>query len=181
MKSGTARCAVARLLSEMTDHVEGFFHFVFNFVIDGVNRCLVGDNPEIQDEHLIIIKEKFTLRMTLKTELIEVCLSVMAMVSYLIPQNKGLQVLFDQFMAKSIPQLYQENAQDVVVRFRMSMLLSFTMDFLFQTIIDTQAQEHAVDNLLRSLIEDIQPKPTKSTRALALIALETLKTSTGDD
>jgi hypothetical protein len=79
----------------MVEHVEGFLHFVFNFVIDGVNRCFTGDSAEIEDEHLKVIKQKFALKINQKTELIEVCLTVLTIISWHFPQNKGLQVLYD--------------------------------------------------------------------------------------
>lgn len=66
----------------MVDHVDGFLTFVFNFVIDGVTRCLTGTTDEIEDEHLKIIKDKFALRLNLKTELIEVCLCILTVISY---------------------------------------------------------------------------------------------------
>jgi len=39
-KSGTPRTAVAKLLGELVDNVEGFIQFVFNFCLDAINRCL---------------------------------------------------------------------------------------------------------------------------------------------
>jgi hypothetical protein len=45
----------------MVDRVEGFLQFVFNFVFDGINRCFSGTTltPELDDEHLKVIVEKF--------------------------------------------------------------------------------------------------------------------------
>lgn len=71
---------------------------MFNFATDGVTRCLHGEGEEITDEHLRIIIDKFNLKLTKKVDMIEVCLSVLAIISWTLPQHKGLQVLYDQFM-----------------------------------------------------------------------------------
>lgn len=57
--------------------------------------------------------------------------------------------------------------------------MSFTMDFLFQTILDYSAKEQAIDTVLRILVEDIEQKKKKS--ILIFTSLEALKTTTGDD
>ena len=89
-KSSTPRCAIAKLLCEMVDRVEGFMQFVFNFVIDGINRCLNGISADLEDEHLRVIVEKFSLKLKTKVELIEVCLTVLTIISWQLPTNKGL-------------------------------------------------------------------------------------------
>lgn len=61
------------------------------------------------------------------------------------------------------------------------MLVSFTIDYLFETLLDVGQKETAIDNLLRCLVCDIQSQRAKQKRIMALIALETLKSSTGDD
>jgi hypothetical protein len=35
-KSGTPRCAVAVLLTDLVENIEGMLQFVFNFIIDGI-------------------------------------------------------------------------------------------------------------------------------------------------
>jgi chemotaxis signal transduction protein len=89
-KSGTTRCAVAKFLESMIDNVEGLMQFVFNFVVDGVNRCMTGETDQIEDEHLQKIMEKFSLKITKKNEFIEVCLAILTIISWALPQNKGL-------------------------------------------------------------------------------------------
>jgi hypothetical protein len=66
----------------MVDRVEGFLQFVFNFVIDGINRCFNGTSADLDDEHLRIIVEKFSLKLKTKIELIEVCLTVLTIISW---------------------------------------------------------------------------------------------------
>ena len=61
----------------------------------------------------------------------------------------------------------------------MGMLISFTVDFLFETTMDVNLKEASIDTVLRCLFEDIHS--TKKTRILSLVALQTLKTTTGDD
>jgi len=100
-------------------------------------------------------------------------------ISWLLPQNKGLLVLFDDFMTRMVPILYQNKQQDKFIRFRMGMLISFTVDFLFETTMDVNLKEASIDTVLRCLFEDIHS--TKKTRILSLVALQTLKTTTGDD
>jgi len=39
-------------------------------------------------------------------------------------------------MLRMLPLLYEEQSQDIVVRFRMCMLVSFTIDYLFETLLD---------------------------------------------
>ena len=66
----------------MVDRVEGFLQFVFNFVIDGINRCFNGTSADLDDEHFRIIVEKFSLKLKTKIELIEVCLTVLTIISW---------------------------------------------------------------------------------------------------
>ena len=61
----------------------------------------------------------------------------------------------------------------------MGMLISFTVDFLFETTMDPNLKEQSIYTVLRCLFEDIHS--TKKTRILSLVALSTLKTTTGDD
>jgi len=42
-------------------------------------------------------------------------------------------------MVKMVPLLYLETKQDIIVRFRMCMLISFTIDFLYGTLLDQAA------------------------------------------
>ena len=51
-KSGTPKCAVAILLSDLVENVDGFLQFVFNFVIDAVVRCSQGESTLIEDGNL---------------------------------------------------------------------------------------------------------------------------------
>lgn len=62
----------------------------------------------------------------------------------------------------------------------MCMLVSFSISFLFETVLDTTQKETAIDNLLRCLIEDIKEEK-KSKKILSLAALDTLKQVTGED
>lgn len=64
-------------------------------------------------------------------------------------------------MLKMLPLLYEENSQDIIVRFRMCMLVSFTIDYLFETLLDVGQKETAIDNLLRCLVCDIQSQRAK--------------------
>lgn len=105
-KSGTPRTAVAKLLGELLDNVEGFIQFVFNFCIDGINRCFTGTSEAIEDEHLLIIMQRFDLKMNLKVELIEVCLAALTIISWQLPQQKGLLILYDAWMMKIAPLLF---------------------------------------------------------------------------
>lgn len=102
-KSGTPRCAIAKLLCEMVDRVEGFLQFVFNFVVDGVTRCFSSSSEEIDDEHLKVIVQKFNLQFKTKVEFVDVCLTVLTIISWQLPQNKGLLAQYDAFMIKLIP------------------------------------------------------------------------------
>jgi len=92
----------------MIDKVEGFLQFVFNFVIDGINRCFNGASTELDDEHLRVIVEKFSLKLKTKVELIEVCLTVLTIISWQLPLNKGLQAQYDAFMLRMLPILYSD-------------------------------------------------------------------------
>ena len=83
-------------------------------------------------------------------------------------------------MLTILPQLYENRGQDLVVRFRMCMLVSFSISYLFETVLDTAQKDAAIDNLLRCLIEDIKEEK-KSQRILNLVALDTLKQVTGED
>ena len=83
-------------------------------------------------------------------------------------------------MLTILPQLYENRGQDLVVRFRMCMLVSFSISYLFETVLDTTQKDAAIDNLLRCLIEDIKEEK-KSQRILNLVALDTLKQVTGED
>lgn len=62
----------------------------------------------------------------------------------------------------------------------MCMLISYTIGFLFETLLETDQKETAIDNLLRCLIEDIKEEK-KAKKILSLVALDTLKQVTGED
>lgn len=106
----------------MIENVEGFLQFVFNFVVDGVNRCFTGETDEIEDEHLKVISMKFNLKLTKKVDFLEACLGILTVISWQIPSNKGLQVLFDNFMVNMVQKIYADPNMNVLVRFRMCML-----------------------------------------------------------
>lgn len=44
---------------------------------------------------------------------------------------------------------------DLILRFRISMLIQNTMDFLFETIVDASLKETSIDAMLRCLVIDI--------------------------
>ena len=171
---------MAKLLDDLIENVDGFLQFVFNFVIDCVNRCATGDSADVEDDYVKSIIEKFNIKFVKKVDFIEVCIAILTIISWQVPSNKALQNLYDNFAIVMVKH-YTSSNLDILVRFRLCMMFQFTMDFLFETILDTGVKDDAMDQLIGQLITDVASNQKKSVRCLSLVALETLKSTTGDD
>jgi len=82
-------------------------------------------------------------------------------------------------MLTNIDKLLRDKTQDVLVRQRASLLCTFTLDLMYQTLQSESDRDNGLDIVLQALLEQIQDGKKK--KVLALQALETLQSSVGDD
>ena len=121
---------------------------------------------------------EFNLNFSKLPELIEVCLISLTTISWLLIQNNDYQKQLDRHLQANLPKLFIDSSQDLVVRHRTSLLCSFVLDTVFQSFPD-DIKCYGLDLLISTLLDQVKQK--KNDKILALQALDTLSTSTGND
>lgn len=165
-----SKTSAASLLEEMCDHIDGASSHFCQATVQLVQLSLGG----VARTGCSLLQDPLVDRLLQQnaTVILDACLMVLSIMSYILHQRQDLIQLLQQCLESNYSAL-TSNQQHPIVRVRVCMLISYYYDNLFEQKKDLQQFKGLIQYLVSQVNENQQDE--NSDRAISYMAVESLK------
>ena len=149
-----------KLIESMCDNVDGAVTFISNLACNAINLSLQGAGAHLSDQSIVEFANEAFFQSD-PVLIVDTCLLVFTVMSYILPQRKDLVGSFERMITQNVQAFLEAkphnlpemddfaNARAVILKSRFSLLLGYYADILFTN--DPNAFKQTMEFLIEGI------------------------------